>query len=104
MIRKNCWEVLQCGRQPGGNKIEELGECPAVHAFRAHGVNRGINGGRACWAIAGTFCGGEVQGSFIEKMRGCSECDFFHAVQKEEGKELVSIREIVALIHPDRKQ
>lgn len=92
----NCWEFNKCGRQPGGNKLAELGQCVAVTSFKAHGINRGINGGRACWAIAGTFCGGEVQGAFIEKYKGCSNCDFFHQVLKEEGKNLLSVGSILS--------
>ena len=72
MAKKNCWEVKKCGRQPGGEKVSELGACPAVSAFGAHGINDGINGGRACWAIAGTFCEGTVQGSFAEKIEDCT--------------------------------
>ncbi len=32
---------------------------------------------RRCWQIAGTFCGGKVQGVFAEKFRNCSECTTF---------------------------
>ena len=28
----NCWEVKQCGRQPGGPKAGEFGVCPAATA------------------------------------------------------------------------
>ncbi len=82
--RKNCWEIMQCGRHPGGDRLAELGECPAVRCFGAHGIHNGINGGRACWAIAGTYCGGETQGSFVDKVRQCSGCRFFHQVRQEE--------------------
>ncbi len=61
-MKRNCWQVMDCGREPAGSKVEELGVCPAAIVERANGVNDGLNGGRICWAIAGTFCGGEVQG------------------------------------------
>lgn len=96
MSKLNCWEFTKCGRQPGGDKVAELSECPAVRCFPAHGLHDGINGGRACWAIAGTFCQGEVQGAFIEKFKGCANCDFFHTVSREEGKNLSSVREVLA--------
>ena len=99
MHRRNCWEVKHCGRQPGGDHIAALGECPAASAFSCHRVNNGINGGRACWAIAGTLCGGKVQGRFAEKVRGCASCDFFHQVVKEEGKGLVPVPEILNKIN-----
>lgn len=98
MGKVNCWEFSGCGRQPGGAKVAELGECPAVACFPAHGIHDGINGGRTCWAIAGTFCQGQEQGSFIEKHHGCANCDFFHTVVKEEGDGLLSVREVLAKI------
>jgi two-component system NtrC family sensor kinase len=30
-----------------------------------------------CWQIAGTYCGGEVQGAFAQKYNSCSECEVF---------------------------
>ncbi len=45
-------------------KVAELGVCPAVVDTSSNGLNRGKNGGRMCRAITGTFCGGQVQGSF----------------------------------------
>jgi two-component system NtrC family sensor kinase len=30
-----------------------------------------------CWQIAGTFCGGEVQGAFAQKYKTCSECEVY---------------------------
>lgn len=98
MAGMNCWEYKNCGRQPGGNKVSELGECSAVSNFKAHGLNHGINGGRSCWAITGTFCGGSVQGTFLDKHKDCANCDFFHAVAKEEGRELIPVDEILAII------
>jgi len=49
------------------------------------GLNGGKNGGRICWTIAGTFCGGKVQGTFAEKQISCMACDFFKRVKEEEG-------------------
>ncbi len=48
----NCWEFKKCGREAGGAKVAELGVCPAYP-----------NAGTHCARIAGTFCGGKVQGS-----------------------------------------
>jgi hypothetical protein len=58
MPKKNCWEVKQCGREPGGSKTADMGVCPAAADSSSDGVNGGKNGGRICWALAGTFCGG----------------------------------------------
>jgi len=35
-----------------------------------------------CWQVAGTFCGGEVQGVFARKFGDCGKCDVFqHACE-----------------------
>ncbi len=52
-MKKNCWEIKNCGRLPGGNKVDELGECPAVKCFDAYGINDGINGGRHAGPLQG---------------------------------------------------
>lgn len=83
--RINCWEYKQCGREPGGDKAHELGICLASVQKRANGIHGGANGGRACWAISGTLCGGRPQGSFAGKIGACNECDFYQMVEKEEG-------------------
>jgi signal transduction histidine kinase len=52
-----CYEVMGCRNE----------ECPAF-------------GGEAmrCWQVAGTFCGGRVQGSFASKIENCcKECKVF---------------------------
>lgn len=83
--RLNCWEFKQCGRQPGGSKAEELGICPAAVEASFDGINLGKNAGRICWAVAGTCCGGKVQGTFAEKRKSCTTCDFYQTVQEQEG-------------------
>ena len=79
----NRWEHKKCGRQPGGPKVAELGICPVATDTRANGLNHGRNGGRACWVISGTLCGGKVQGTFATKMANCMGCDFYLAVAEE---------------------
>lgn len=85
MAKKNCWEVMKCGREPGGKNAEELGICPAAADKRLGGVHGGRKAGRACWVIAGTFCDGAVQGTFAQKYRDCSVCEFYRQVRKDEG-------------------
>lgn len=91
----NCWEYMSCGRQPGGNKADELGICPVTVDARANRINDGINGGRACWAITGTLCGGEKQGNYTQKLRSCLQCNFFSEVRKQQGAQFVNSREIL---------
>jgi len=81
----NCWEFMKCGREPAGDKVAELGICPAASDSSFDGLNLGKNAGRICWAVAGTLCGGKVQGTFAEKRVSCIDCDFFKLVQVEEG-------------------
>ena len=63
----NCWEFKKCGREQGGPQVAEFGVCPAYTR----------NAGDACWMVAGTFCGGEVQGTFAEKQQNCMNCNFY---------------------------
>jgi|GEM_PF-1594276 len=93
----NCWEHKKCGRQPGGAKVAEFGVCPAAQAAPLEGLNRGKKGGRGCWAVPGTFCGGKIQGSFTQKMAHCMKCDFFQRVRSEEAEKLVDSEAILNL-------
>ncbi len=83
-MAKNCWEFMDCGRTPGGPKAEEMGVCQAATDESVDGINGGAKGGRVCWAVAGTFCGGDVQGEFAGKMDNCIRCDFYHVVAGEQ--------------------
>jgi len=85
MSKKNCWEVKNCGRQPGGLKVAELGVCAGAIEKRTDGINGGKMGGRACWAITGTLCGGKIQGTYAEKLGNCMKCEFYQSVRNEEG-------------------
>ena len=96
MAKVNCWEFKKCGREQGGVKSAELGVCMAAKETRTNGINGGKNGGRACWAITGTLCGGQVQGTFATKLGNCMQCEFFKTVKTEEGTNISSSRDIIA--------
>jgi len=96
MAKLNCWEYKKCGREPGGVKVHELGTCPAATEKKTDGINNGKNGGRACWAISGTLCGGKVQGEFAMKLLNCLTCEFYQLVGMEEGPNHQSSKEILA--------
>lgn len=81
----NCWEVKKCGREPRGQKVAELGICAATSNTSVHGCNGGTNAGRICWAIAGTLCGGKVQGTSAQKVMTCMSCEFYGQVRREQG-------------------
>ncbi len=81
----NCWDVKKCGRTQVGDKVADLGACPAAMDFSADSLNGGKNGGRICWAITGTLCDGEIQGTFAQKRLSCMSCEFYKQVEEEEG-------------------
>jgi two-component system NtrC family sensor kinase len=60
-----CWEYMKCGR----DKDASL-KCPSYPNF-----------GRVCWAVAGTFCEGKVQGTFAQKYENCKKCEFYKKVR-----------------------
>lgn len=83
--RQNCWEFKECGREVGGSRARELGICAAALEIRLDDVHGGLNGGRACWVVAGTYCGGKAQGEFVQKYHDCKDCDFYRRVMEEDG-------------------
>ena len=80
----NCWEFKKCGRQPGGHKEAELGTCPVTVHDAFDGAHEGRKGGRSCWVIAGSLCGGKIQGTYAQKLNNCWRCEFMNLVKKEE--------------------
>lgn len=64
-----CWEELNC-RQT---------ECPSYG-----------NREEKCWAVAGTFCRGEVQGVFAQKIGDCRNCIVF---KKNSGDEVMQLND-----------
>ncbi len=85
MAKQNCWEFKKCGRVPGEEHVKDLGICPAYTEKRLNSEHGGLNAGRACWVVAGTLCGGSVQGSFAKKYDNCEKCDFYQLVKREES-------------------
>jgi hypothetical protein len=102
MAAVNCWEFKKCGREAGGLRSSELGVCPAPITVQVDGVNGGANGGRACWIVAGTLCGGKVQGTFAAKAANCLGCEFYLTVAREEGIHLAAAREVLARLRAAR--
>jgi len=71
----NCWEIMQCGREADGAKMDELGECIASREGLGH----------SCWAIAGTLCGGKVQGTVAQKIGFCTTCAIYKLYNRSRG-------------------
>src|SRR5512140_2468520 len=80
----NCWEYKKCWRERGGKRVAEKGVCPAPVEDSVNGINRGRNGGRCCWTIAGTFCLGEAHGTAAKIIQNCMDCGFYWTVADEE--------------------
>ena len=59
-----------------------------------------MNGGRACWAVAGTFCNGKIQGTYARKLYDCTRCEFYRLVWDEEGEHYSGAGEILARLYP----
>lgn len=87
LLKLNCWDFMGCGKERGDPHAGRI--CPAFLAWKLHGVHGGMNAGRVCWTVAGTLCGGAVQGSEEQKRRACRSCDFYQAVLKEEGRDFL---------------
>ncbi|HEX8949509.1 MAG TPA: hypothetical protein VF790_11135 [Dissulfurispiraceae bacterium] len=83
--RMNCWEFMKCGREIGGARAEDLGVCAAAVCPHADGINRGVNGGRICWAIVGTYSCYVGKSSLTGKKVLCYDCEFHKKVLAEEG-------------------
>jgi hypothetical protein len=83
--KMNCWEHMKCGREPGGVRTGDLGECLAAVYKSINGVNGGINGGRLCWAIVGIYSFIDTKGSSSHAAHNCYKCEFHRKVITEEG-------------------
>ncbi len=94
-VKHNCWEIKKCGREPGGLHAQDLGVCPASEEKRLDGVHDGRNAGRSCWVVAGTLCGGEVQGTFAQKYKNCQVCDFYEQVRQQEFPRFILSAELM---------
>jgi len=99
-MKQNCWEFFKCGRQPDGDKVEELGICPVACETKLDTVHCGINAGRTCWVVAGSYCDGEIQGRFVSKVKKCMSCEFYKKVFKEEGRNFTLPLDLLKKLKP----
>lgn len=94
MQKLNCWEIKQCGREPGGANAATMGVCRTASDNRSNGINNGKNGGRVCWTIAGTFCGKETECKFAQEQASCMACEVFRKVKTEEGADFSMLKSV----------
>ena len=80
----NCWEFVKCGQGPIGDKVKEIGYCPAATDTSLNGINGGENAGRCCWRVPIILYNDKLQGAYA-KIVDCLDCDFLKEVKKEEG-------------------
>jgi signal transduction histidine kinase len=78
-----CWEVKQCGQET----------CPSY----------GNQDNLRCWEVAGTFCKGEIQGIFAQKLESCSQCEVFQAAREDSILNLGETFNLMMNILEDRK-
>lgn len=69
--------------------VHEMGVCLAATDTDADGLNGGKNGGRICWAIAGSYSNFNALDNMecidAEEKFSCITCAFFALVEKEES-------------------
>jgi hypothetical protein len=94
----NCWEFENCGRGPVGWHTGNRSACIASTEKRTDGVNSGRNGGRTCWAIAGTECGGKPQCPVAQNVDTCESCLFCLIVMEEEHPNYVGTKRILRML------
>ena len=73
---------MNCGRQKGGPKEKELGECIASREGMGH----------SCWEIAGTMCGGVVTGTAAQKKITCMSCQVYKSYNRLSGAKAAEVR------------
>uniref|UniRef100_UPI00405727D9 two-CW domain-containing protein n=1 Tax=Candidatus Electronema sp. TaxID=2698783 RepID=UPI00405727D9 len=90
----NCWEYNKCGRERGGLNAKLHGVCPAWPDY-----------GQQCARVAGTFCGGKVQGTFVIKLLSCMKCDFYQSehYDKTYRKKSCCLNRTTAAHHPSEQ-
>ena len=80
MKKINCWEFKQCGREPGGARVDKLGICSVSVEASVDGMKGGKNGGRVCWVVKNLLRLSREDNPSYEE---CNECEFFKLVMEE---------------------
>ncbi|MBF0626749.1 MAG: hypothetical protein HQL91_00870 [Magnetococcales bacterium] len=95
--KQNCWDFFNCTRSRHGARMDGT-PCPVSLTTAYTGFNGGMDAGRACWTIEGTFCTeskcgpGDDRGGFGFKKDHCDSCAFKAKVKAEEGENFVEDR------------
>lgn len=62
------------------------------------GLMKAKTGGRACWAISGTFCAGKIEGTFAINFESCLQCEFYRLVSVEEGLDFLPTKALLNIL------
>ena len=81
--KKNCWDLMGCGREVDGENANELGICPAAMDQELTAANSGSCGGRACWKVR-VKVGNKTIPQWSHPEKDCLTCSVFQMVRKEE--------------------
>ena len=79
-----CWQAKQC----------DNAACPSL----ANTDNL------RCWEVNGTFCQGEVQGSFAKKLKDCRKCEVYQAARKDAVSNLGELFNEMIVMVAERQQ
>jgi PAS domain S-box-containing protein len=79
-----CWEAKKCDNTA----------CPS---YRNHKNLR-------CWEVAGTTCGGKVQGKFVQKLGDCSLCEVYRRARANPVMDLGETFNTMIAILDDRQE
>jgi hypothetical protein len=75
----SCWEVMGCGREPGGRNVLALGLC----AFGK------VKGG-TCWLVAGDGrATGQDQCSYVKAGNRCVDCRYYHLLNSQMEEDML---------------
>lgn len=85
----NCWEYKKCSSHERGVTTPASEICPVSLETRFNGIYGGRNGGRSCWLVRETLCGGRNQRTAVHKFIECFFCDFKKYVIMEEGPDFL---------------
>jgi hypothetical protein len=98
--RKNCWEVMGCGKEEGGRRAKKNCVCPASTEARLHAIHGGMNAGRACWAVDGTLCRSSGPDALATKKPYCLSCTFYRSLLQEEHPHLIVSDDMLLMLLP----
>ena len=63
---KRCWEYKKCGNE----------NCVVYKNYKDSALVP------HCWYVAGTLCGGKVQGEYAQKIGNCCKCEYFNYIKE----------------------